>query len=307
MPAATVMRWGVVIVLAGCGPVDAPEHATGTTSVGPTDGVTTSGDAVTSPSATSAMTLDPVTGGVDTLGSEADSAAFIVDPDGPSPLECSTFEQDCPRGSKCMPWADDGGGWWNATRCTPIAKDANDVGEQCTAVGSGVSGVDDCVLGAMCWDVDPETLMGTCVALCQGSEANPTCPNPCTSCVITSDGTLTPCLSGCDPLVQDCAEGEACYAVSDGFWCAPHLSEVQGAIGDECEYLNACDPGLVCANAENVPGCAGSSCCTAFCNVDAEDVCDALLAGTSCVPWFEEGQEPKACIAGTVGFCAVAQ
>jgi hypothetical protein len=203
--------------------------------------------------------------------------------------------------------ANDGGSAWNATRCSPIAEDPNEVGEPCTVVDSGVSGIDDCVLGAMCFYVDPATLMGECIALCQGGEANPTCADPCTSCVITSDGVFTPCLPGCDPIAQDCSEGQACYPINDTFGCAPDVSGEMGALGDECEFINVCDEGLLCANPEFVPGCAGSSCCTAFCNVDAEDVCDALLPGTSCLPWFEEGQEPLACIAGTVGFCAVPQ
>jgi len=201
-----------------------------------------------------------------------------------------------------MPWANDGGSSWNATRCTPVARDPNQVGEPCTVEESGVSGIDDCVLGALCWYVDPETLMGECIALCQGSEANPTCADPCTYCVITGEGAFTPCLPECDPIAQDCSEGQACYPIVDAFACVPDSSGEAGAIGDEYEFLNVCDPGNLCVNPELVPGCAGASCCTAFCDVDAQDECDALLPGTSCVPWYE-GEEPLGCITGTVGAC----
>ena len=54
-------------------------------------------------------------------------------------------------------WANDGGGAWNATKCEEIPPEPDGVGEPCTVEISGTSGVDTCVLGAMCWDVDPET------------------------------------------------------------------------------------------------------------------------------------------------------
>jgi hypothetical protein len=206
-----------------------------------------------------------------------------------------------------MPWANDGGGAWNATRCTPLAEDPNEVGEPCTVVSSGVSGIDDCVIGAMCWDVHPDTLMGECIALCQGSEGNPMCADPCTHCVISSEGAFAPCLPGCDPILQNCAEGEACYPVQSVFACAPDVSGDAGAIGDDCgSTINGCDPGLLCLTAELVPGCDVETCCTAFCDVDAADECEVLLPGTSCVPWSED-EAPQGCITGTVGACMLAR
>ena len=64
-------------------------------------------------------------------------------------LECDPFTQDCPDGEKCMPWADDGG--------SELERDAlhsrshpnpQQIGEDCTAEGSSVSGVDNCDIGA---------------------------------------------------------------------------------------------------------------------------------------------------------------
>ena len=40
------------------------------------------------------------------------------------------------------------------------------VGFVFTALGSAVSGVDNCAQGSMCWGVDPETLEGECIAFC---------------------------------------------------------------------------------------------------------------------------------------------
>ena len=124
----------------------------------------------------------------------ADSGiGFIEMPDGGgASFECDLFAQDCPEGDKCMPWANDGGDQWNATRCSPVEDDAGVIGDECTADGSGVSGLDDCELGAMCWEVD-DMNMGTCVEMCVGSSGDPLCP-PGTWCYLGSDGSLAVCL-----------------------------------------------------------------------------------------------------------------
>ena len=80
--------------------------------------------------------------------------------------ECDIEAQDCPEGEKCMPWANDGGDEWNGTRCSPIAKDPGPLGGPCLAEGSGTSGIDDCDLGLVCWQVDPKTNQGVCHAMC---------------------------------------------------------------------------------------------------------------------------------------------
>jgi len=151
-----------------------------------------------------------------------------------------------------------------------------------------VSGIDDCEAFAMCWDVDPRTNMGVCIGFCMGSEANPVCEDPSAQCSITGAGVLIICLPFCDPLLQDCAEGSACYPDNDGFDCAPDASGEAGAAGDPCEYLNVCDPGLFCAEAPTVPGCRGLGCCMPFCDLSAP-MCPLL---TECVPWYDDGQAP---------------
>src|SRR5690606_34162493 len=127
---------------------------------------------------------------------------------------CDVWAQDCPEGEKCSAWANDGGESWNATICVPVGEDKP--GEPCTAEGSPLSGHDSCELGAMCWDVDPETLEGTCVGLCDGSEDAPTCAEPMTTCAITNGGVLNLCLPTCDPFLQDCGQTESCVDVGEG-------------------------------------------------------------------------------------------
>lgn len=228
-------------------------------------------------------------------------ASFLNDPDVGPDFECSTFAQNCPPTQKCNPWADDGGGSWNSTRCTAVAQNPVGVGETCTVEGSGVSGIDNCEIGVMCFDVDGETNEGTCVPLCSGSPAAPVCPADLV-CTITNNNTLALCLPICNPLVPtDCAPGNGCYLVQGQFTCAPDASGQLGEPGDPCEFINACDPGNSCVSAELVPGCVGSSCCTPFCDVLAPECPD----GSSCADLFSPGDAPAACVEN-VGLCGPA-
>jgi len=246
---------------------------------------------------TGAMSTGPMT----TLG-------FIEDPDGGGiSFECDMFAQDCPPGEKCMPWASDGGGSWNATRCSMIQPNPGQPGDECEVEGSGTSGIDSCDLGSMCWDVDGETNTGTCVAMCTGDESNPLCEDPDTFCTIANDGAIVLCLPSCDPILQDCAEGQACYPINDGFACAPDASGEMGIYGDPCEFINVCDPGLACVNPEVVPGCSGAmGCCSELCDLadpGGAMQCSGQGGGQDCVPWYEEGNEPPGY--EDVGICAI--
>ncbi len=233
----------------------------------------------------------------------ADDVTFIQDPDGGGNMnQCDVWAQDCPEGEKCMPWAADGGSSWNATKCTPVNDNPDQPGDECTVEGSGVSGVDSCEVASMCWDVDGETNTGTCVPFCEGSEESPICSDPSEACSITNDGTLILCLPTCDPLLQDCQEGQACYPEPAGFICSPDASGEMGVYGDPCEFLNVCDPGFWCANADTVPGCVGAiGCCASYCDITEPDpFCED---GTECVAWHEEGTAPPG--EEDIGVCIV--
>ncbi len=248
------------------------------------------------------------TTGMGSSTSGADSSTgvvFVETPDGAGPvIECDVWDQDCPDGEKCMPWANDGSNSWNATRCSPVADNPGQVGDECTVEGSGVSGLDDCDVGSMCYYVDPETNVGTCVGFCEGGPDNPICESGFL-CSIANDGVLILCRRECDPLLQDCMGSAACLpaAGSEGFVCIVDASGEGGAPGDPCAFLNSCDPGLYCAVAEAVPGCAGGdSCCSEFCDLnDPMSVCS--FPEQECVPWFEEGSAPPAL--EHVGGCAI--
>jgi hypothetical protein len=206
-----------------------------------------------------------------------------------------------------MPWANDGGNAWNATRCTEVDDNPGQVGDDCTVEGSGVSGIDSCDISSMCYYVDPETNIGQCIGFCQGSEANPVC-DPGFVCSIVNEGVLILCRPECDPLLQDCLEGAACSPAggSELFTCIIDASGEAGAAGDACEFINACDPGLYCANAEAVPNCnVATGCCTEFCDLDdpnPDGFC-SLGGGAVCVPYYEEGTAPPQY--AHVGVCAL--
>lgn len=223
--------------------------------------------------------------------------AFIPNPDGGGTnVECDLWSQDCPMGEKCMAWANDGGGSWNASRCSPIAENPNQPGDECMVEGSGVSGIDNCDIGSMCFGVNGETNVGTCVEMCSGSPQAPVCDTPDTTCTISNDGFLILCRPICNPLADECAANEGCYPVGDIMVCAPDASGDGGAPGDPCEFINACQPGNFCGT--GVPNCAGSGCCSPFCQLGDDGPC---LDGQVCLPSFP-GDAPAECLED-VGQC----
>jgi hypothetical protein len=294
------MPWALAVVgwLTGCGPLivlegDSDSDGEGEGSSTGAPGTTAPPPGTTAPPPGTTVG-PPVTTGSDGSTTGEPETTSLVFLDGGNDAnwgdECDFWEQDCPAGEKCMPWANDGGNSWNALRCSPIADNPDAPGEPCTVEGSGASGIDSCELGAMCWDVDPDTLEGVCVAFCVGSPERPACEDADAMCVMGGDGVLALCIPVCDPLQQDCSvEGNACYPVNDSFICAPDASGDTGAPGDACEFINVCDPGSFCASAEVVPECMGAGCCTLFCDLDMPLPC---LPGQECTPWYEAGMAP---------------
>jgi hypothetical protein len=260
---------------------------------------------------TTAETSGPGTSESDGGGEESGGCQFICpgDTQGGPDTQCDVWAQDCMEGEKCAPWANDGGNAWNATKCVPIDANPGQPGDPCTVEGSGVSGLDSCDASAMCWNVDPETNMGTCVAFCLGTQDNYSCEDPAASCVIVNEGVLILCLPVCDPLLQNCMEGEACYPMpANDFACVPDASGPDlGTYGDPCEYINACDPGLFCGDPSVVPGCAGAAgCCSEFCDMSSPDPnaeCQGAAEGQECTAWYAEGEVPPGY--ENVGACVI--
>ena len=299
-----------LVLVLGCGPRVRPQPQDETTTSDATAGTDATGQGTTPTTGTSSV----VTTGLDSSGSDTTGNPFIADPDfggcggGRSLYECSLWDQDCCPGEKCMPWANDGSNSWNATRCSEVADNPGQVGDECTVEGSGVSGIDDCDVGSMCYYVDPETNVGTCVAFCEGSQAAPMC-EPGFLCSIANNGVLILCRRECDPLLQDCQGSAACLpaAGAEGFVCIVDASGESGAPGDPCEYLNSCDPGLLCADAQFVPGCQASGGCTEFCDLNdpnKDDACSKKGEGVTCEAYYEMDPPPGL---ENIGVCILPQ
>ena len=291
-------------ILLACGPKSPPSDGSSTTDVASTSTATTTSEPATTTTTTAdpttTTTADPTTT-TTTTGTTTEAQDFILRPDGfHSSIQCDIFAQDCAPGQKCAPWAEGGGSSWNATKCVDITGDGAP-GEPCTAPEGGIAGIDDCALGVFCWDVD-ENNQGTCVAMCTGTFDAPVCPPP-TQCALTGEGVLALCLPECDPLIQDCLEGDLCVPEGDGFGCALDASGDEGQVNDPCEFPNSCDKGLTCieSTAASIacdPKVIG--CCQPFCEFPGSP---CQNPDQECVQWFDPMQIPPGF--ENIGVCAI--
>lgn len=288
----------------------------GSTSTSTSTSASTSSSTLPDPTTTASPSTSGTTASNSTTGEL--TTANDVDSDDPGcsfyggacfdfldPFQCDPWMQDCPPGEKCMPYDSDGDSAWDALRCTPVAPNPGQHGDPCLAEGSGVSGIDDCALGHMCWDVDPDTLQGACVAFCTGTPDEPVCAPAGTNCLLSGNGVLNLCIPICNPLAQDCDAGEVCIPDPqdpNSFVCAPDISGDEGQEFDPCEFSNACDPGLVCLSSALATECDPQfiGCCLPFCDVTAP-MC--IGQGAECLPWFEMGVDPPGL--ENVGVCAI--
>lgn len=199
---------------------------------------------------------------------------------------CDPFLQDCPEGEKCVPYAANGGSW-DDNKCVPVLGD-NAPGEPCTWAGI-MEATDDCDASSICWytELVDDQYVGYCVAQCTGNADTPECP-PDSQCFLNR--TLALCFPVCDPIAQDCSEGFGCYWNASAFECEPMPGEIPA--GQPCGFINDCAPGNLCADVSVVPSCAGSACCTAYCNLPDGDAGCVAQPGTACVAFFEDGTAP---------------
>ena len=224
---------------------------------------------------------------------DGDGATFIPPSDGAIYETCDPFLQDCADGDKCVPYRSVGD-TWDSNKCVPVLG-LDEVGDECLYHGA-VVGTDTCDATSLCWDAD-ENGVGTCHAFCTGNAQNPICDNG-TSCLIGSSGAINLCIPICDPLLQDCNEGQGCYWANTEFQCIFSTQDIPE--GEPCGYINDCLKGNVCVQAESLPACAGASCCAGWCDLN-DPTCQ--IAGTDCEPWFAEGEAPPGL--EDVGVCVV--
>ena len=306
----------LVFALTACGPavevMPEDDGMAGTGGPGPVTATFTTGGTTTS-SSTSSTTMPPIppdsttmpddcitTGCDDDDAGDDEHGDFLLEPDGSpcgSHAACDTWGQDCNKGEKCT--ATDycaTEGVWSATICVPVDPDPGQPGDPCTVEDTRTSGRDTCDFDSMCWDIDPETLMGTCVPRCQGSQNNPLCDDPNNTCLISNNGVLNLCLPACDPLTSDCPTGQSCHPIDEGtnhFVCMPDGAPVRVGPLTPTE----CPPGETAVPDEHLPSqCEDDElCCTPYCSLSAPDCTNAL----DCQPWHE----PRLGILIDVGVC----
>lgn len=215
----------------------------------------------------------------------------FLDCDDAAGFECSTWAENCPAGSKCVPHPFD-----PDIRCDPIVERPAEPGEPCTGP-LGATMTDSCVAGSGCWGFDPVTQDPVCAVHCTGTLADPVCP-PATDCRVDPMGFVAVCLPTCDPLLQDCGAGQSCAPGLEAFVCVEDVSASGGEALDSCVDDDFCDPGLLCLEDDVVPGCDSKSCCTPYCDLEAPT---CTVPGTTCKPMFDQGQAPPG--AEDVGVC----
>ena len=307
------------LVLPACGDKTAATETTAT-SAETTDATTTGAEATSNgtsgpgPTSQTEGASDPTaptttgmsgTGG-DPTGTDpsdptnADTGGFIERPDGGLAGQCDPKVQDCPEGEKCTAVSIAPGEPWGGNTCVPKKGEAQ-VGDPCDIEDGKYTGIDNCDLGLICLLTDDEGKGGACVEFC---DTNDQCTDtPGAKCTVYNDGSLPICLNECDPLIQDCPEGQACYnSAGDNFVCFKESAMPgEGTPGDECAYINQCQKGTFCAAATALAECATPSCCTPYCPVSGGNA--PCNMGEDCVAFFVEGMAPPGL--EDVGVCAL--
>ncbi len=270
-----------------------PTNPGGTSSSGSTSGSTSSG-------ATSGTSTTSSGGG-------SSGGGFIDPPDGGVTGQCDPMAQDCPEGEKCTAYSTDGAAPpaapWDANKCVPV-KGSLQEGDPCEITGGKYTGDDECDVGLICLLSDDDGLGGGCVEFCDTAM---NCTHPNANCAIYNDGALPICLANCDPLLQDCPDGQGCYgsAAGDGFICFKFSGMAgEGVPGGECGFVNACQPGAACLAPDAVENCAATNgCCSPYCDLGAADPNAVCNPSEECTPWFEAGNAPPQFV--DVGVCSI--
>ncbi len=274
-------------LLAACGPkLPAASEGEGEAEAASTDATdatdTAPGTSTSSETSTSETGLESET--------QPSTATSVFTNDIPPPPEdCNVWEQDCGEGHKCVPWIDEFGSSWIGFTCVPVLGDQG-LGEPCELDFS--DSTDNCDAAGSCFSftIFAEEFEGAkCHAFCTGSSDNPNCEGPY-HCLV-GNGYPGPglCIPHCDPLAQDCDEGEGCFWIGYAFTCSASTQDMP--IGEPCSFFHDCAPGTVCT-ADPFPACEDQACCTAYCDISLEGSC-ADQPDTSCVPFFSEGLAPS--------------
>lgn len=206
---------------------------------------------------------------------------------GTFPTECVPWQDSCPRGEKCLPYASQFRGYFDRYGCFELVPRPDLIGQECSTLEyyeMVITQSDSCGLGAICLD-------DLCMPLCSGEPDSWSCP-PKFGCLGLDFEPF--CLPSCDPLdVQlDCAMYDSCIVNGAGFFqCAPAAQD-QAPLFADCLSDTNCGASQYCENKELVKECgqnSGERCCNALCDLD-----NGICPGDSvCLPFFAEPTYPE--------------
>jgi len=322
-----LLRTIVLVHLAACGPKPQTQDAAGSTSAGPpatTEATTTPTPTPTEGSGSSSTATTEQTTGLATTTATGMSTGFMGLPDVPAePGGCDPHaEMPCPEGQKCSAASESVSIYTGTPTCVPILGDKQH-GESCDLGANPIDGLDDCAAGLVCVDIALNfnfPAPGVCVEFCDPPfywdvEAPFTCTDPTEFCFVPGcqDCYLSFCTPTCDPLAPDCQDETICAFYNNAFLCLGTYAGIElPGVGEPCGDFFECTTGAECVSAELVaaPACAGEGvCCTAFCDLNAPNICPGKEVGETCQPYFPEPFDPIAKPWGVqynkLGFCSL--
>ncbi|MCY1054740.1 hypothetical protein [Nannocystis sp. SCPEA4] len=271
----------------------APGSTTGSTTTGePTTASTTSSTTSTSPT-TSTTGAPTSTGGTST----SDSGAFTVMPDLPPVAPCDVWNDTCPRGQKCVPYA----GPLEMPGCVDIADDPLGLGEPCDEEAQP----DQCEAGTLCDGSAQGGDSGRCLATCEGSPDEAECADVCSNCFIDGTKSYGVCPVLCDPRAPACPEHLSCIIIpfAPNFLCRAS-SKLSVPAGMPCTGIFDCVEGTACIPAMFLPACDGDQCCTPVCDLNGPDTCSTSVPDAVCNPWPLGNPEFElSCLLDGLGLC----
>lgn len=204
--------------------------------------------------------VEPTGGPVTTSGSTGAECMFLMCGDMTvTEPECDIWNEDCPEGSKCMPWDNTGG---SSTR--PSARRSTRR-RAWRAIGASAAGPTEsrqlrqapAVLvhgqrhGHRSLHQHVHRLRGV-AELSERAELRH-----------LEQRLADPVFDGVRPAGAELSDGQICFQGAFDFICDFDASGEEGQYGDACAYINVCDYGLFCATPAAVPGCVSAEgCCS---------------------------------------------
>ncbi len=281
---------GLVLGLASCSPpapgTAAETHDSGSGDVG--HGVTGAPETTGTSAVTGAIGAPVTTSSTGPADTTVDTTTLPQPDVGDHRDECSFALQDCPEGQKCIAVAATPETTWSEFRCVPVVEDPDAPGEPCTGM---LFGADTCDRGSTCWHYNDDQV-GHCLPNCWYDLP---CEDSGSYCRLLSDNEYAPmlCFTTCDPLAQDCPNGEVC--TYDEYWgppthnCYPATGVVGGALFADCAPFahGLCAAGLACLYGATPPECSPSGCCLPYCDLDMP----ACPVGLQCLAFLPEGEQ----------------